>query len=131
MRDKPNTEAERVALKKLASQVLYGGNPSHKRDPGDFNLSPPSQPREGKTLCDGAGIKNRLVAVELLKMGIQRGLISVQERNGWPQNIWAVHDNDMPMEAILENAGTGTYHGYPLQHDDPFCDQVLERWKSS
>lgn len=131
IRDKPNSEAERVALEKLALQVVYGGNPSHKRDPGDFNLSPPSQPREGKTLCDGAGIKQHQVAVELLRAGMKRGLVSVQERNGWPQYIWAVHGSDIPVEAILENSGTGTYHGYPLQYDDPFRDLVLERWRSS
>ena len=29
----------------LAQNVKYGGNPQHKRDPGDFDLTPPSQPR--------------------------------------------------------------------------------------
>ena len=130
MRDRPRSNAETAALEKLASKVSYTGNPSHKKNPGDFTLSPPSQPREGKTLCDGVGIVKRSVAEALLKMGLRHGLVSVQERKGWPQNIWAVHDKNIPMEAMLENAETGTYHGYPLQRDDPLCGQVLERWKS-
>ena len=40
----------------LAQNVRYGGNPQHKRNPGDFGLVPPSQPRPDKTLCDEAGI---------------------------------------------------------------------------
>lgn len=37
-------------LAKLASQVKYGGNPEHKRNPGNFGLTPPSGPRPGKSL---------------------------------------------------------------------------------
>jgi len=34
----------------LAQKVKYGGNPEHKKNPGDFGLSPPSDPRPGKSL---------------------------------------------------------------------------------
>ena len=127
IRDRPKSDAQITALELLASKVTYTGNPAHKRNPGNFDLSPPSQPREGKTLCDGTGVTKSSVAETLLKEGLRRGLISAQERNGWPKNIWAVHENT-PMEAMLENAETGTYHGYPLQCDDPLCRQVIERW---
>lgn len=130
MRDKPGS-TEAVELDALASRVSYAGNSAHKRNPGDFGLTPPSQSREGKTLCDSAGIVKRSVAEALLKKGVCSGLVSVQERNGWPQNIWAVHNNDTPLEAMLENAETGTYHGYPLQRDDPFCGEILERWNAN
>lgn len=51
---------------------------------------------------------------------------------GFPKNIWAVKEPDMPLEAILENAGNGEYHGYPMKADDPFRAVravVLETWK--
>jgi hypothetical protein len=39
-------------LEELANKVHYGGNPEHKRNPGDFALRPPCLPRPDKTLCD-------------------------------------------------------------------------------
>jgi hypothetical protein len=118
----------RAALKALAARVRYGGNPDHKRNPGDFGLSPPSRPRRDKTLCDEAGVFTRAEAEALLRLGIERGLVSVQERNGWPQNVWAVSANGLPVEAMLENPETGTYHGYPMLSGDPLRDLVIERW---
>jgi len=129
MREAPTSKAEASSLEILASRVTYAGNPAHKKKPGDFGLSPPSQPREGKILCDAAGIAKRSIATALLKQGLLRGMIRVQERKGWPQNIWAVHGDDVPMEAVLENSETGTYHGYPLQRDDPFAGEVVARWE--
>lgn len=116
-------------LERLAEKVRYGGNPEHKRNPGDFNLSPPSNPRQAKTLCDEVGIFKRAEALAVLREGLRRGLVSIQERNGWPQNIWAVV-NGRSLQAMLENAEQGTYHGYPLQEDEPLADEVLKRWES-
>lgn len=115
--------------KMLARKVSYGGNPEHKRNPGDFNLNPPATPRVDKTLCDGVGIHNRIVALQLLKDGIHRGLLSQQLRNGFPQNIWAVSDDGTPLEAQLDNEQQGSYHGYPMSADDPLAEQIFRRWK--
>jgi hypothetical protein len=117
-------------LKTLAKRVRYGGNPEHKRNPGDFGLDPPSSPRTDSTLCDGAYIFERSKAVALLRKGVCRGLISVQERDGLPQNIWAVSENGIPLEAQLENSTTATYHGYPMPPGDPLASKILELWKS-
>jgi len=111
------------------NELTYNGNPEHKRNPGDFGLTPPSGPRPGKTLCDPVGINSRAQALELLKEGVRRGAFSEQERNGWPQNVWAVTDNGEPLEAQLE--GSGAYHGYPMPEADPFREKVLELWKRS
>jgi len=113
-----------------ARKVRYGGNPEHKKNPGDFGLSPPCDPRQGKTLCDNVEIFRRDEALRLIKEGIRRGLVSEQIRNAWPQNIWAVAPNGMPVEAQLENPANGTYHGYPLQDADPFCRTVKEIWEA-
>jgi hypothetical protein len=46
-----------------------GGNPEHKRNPGDFGLTPPADARMGKTLCDSVGIFSRNAALDLLREG--------------------------------------------------------------
>ena len=117
-------------LKALSKAASYGGNPEHKRNPGDFALSPPAMPRQGKSLCDDAQIFNRAEALRLVKKGLERGIVSVQERNGWPQNVWAVAENGVPVEAMLENAETGAYHGYPMLPIDPLIENVVARWKA-
>ena len=99
-------------------------------NPGDFQLSPPSDPRQGKTLCDNVEIVRRDEALRLIREGIRRGLVSEQRRNMWPQNIWAVAPNGMPVEAQLENSANGTYHGYPLQDADPFAWEVRKTWEA-
>jgi hypothetical protein len=53
--------------KSLAAKVRYTGNPAHKRDPGDFDLTPPAAPRQNATLCDDAGILKRKKAIALLR----------------------------------------------------------------
>ena len=116
-------------LEDLAARVRYGGNPEHKHNPGDFGLTPPARPRADKSKCDWAGIVERAVALRLLREGIRRGLVSEQRRGGYPQNVWAVTDDGYPLEAQLENSGSGAYHGYPMPETDPFRDVVLERWR--
>lgn len=115
-------------LERLIKAVSYGGNPEHKRDPGDFGLCPPASPRPDKTLCDSVGILERKKAEQLLKKGIGRGLVSEQVRGGYPQNVWAVTENGVPLEAQLENELQGLYHGYPMAAADPFRECVLKRW---
>ncbi len=123
-------DAARVAdLLHLSQKVRYGGNPDHKRNPGDFDLNPPSNPRTSKTLCDDAGIVTRAEADRVLRRGVAQGLISEQERNGWPQNVWGIADNGVAVEAMLENPELGTYHGYPMTSDDPLEEEVRLRWR--
>lgn len=122
--------AVKARLQKLESQlpkIGYTGNPEHKRRPGDYGLVPPAAPRPGKTLCDSVKIFSRADALRLLSTAFERGTFSDRESNGWPQNVWAVTDNDEPLEAQLD--GQGTYHGYPMPDADPFRFKVLERWK--
>lgn len=116
-------------LKSLASSVNYGGNPEHKRNPGDFGLTPPSLPQADKTKCDIVEVFLRKEAIRLLKEGVRKRLISQQVRNGYPQNVWAVTEDQWPLEAQLENARRGTYHGYPMPEADPFREEVLAKWK--
>lgn len=70
----------------------------------------------------------RKEAQRLLRHGIEKGLVSEQTRNGWPQNIWSVAQNGTALEAMLDNQTEGTYHGYPMLSDDPLAATVLELW---
>ncbi len=60
---------------------------------------PPAQRRPDTCLCDQSGIVTRAEALELLSEGVSRGLVSVQQRGDFPQNIWAVTPGGYPMEA--------------------------------
>lgn len=120
-----STEIEREAL---ADRLNYGGNPVHKRNPGDFELTPPAAPRPNKTLCDAADIFRRQVALNLLKAGVRKGLTSAWTGDGFPKHIWAVSENGVALEAKLDDARKGRYHGYPLLGDDPFRDVVQKAW---
>jgi hypothetical protein len=117
-----------AVLIQLSARVLYVGNPAHKMNPGDFGLTPPASPRPDKTLCDGAKIFERNKAQSLLREGVQRGLISAKDRAGLPQNIWAVSDDGLPLEAQLDNQEKATYHGYPMPAGDPLRKEILRRW---
>jgi hypothetical protein len=122
---------DQTDLDLLAGRVSYRGNPAHKRNPGDFALAPPLGPRPGKTLCDLAGIFSRTVAQDLLREGIRNGLVSSQGTGIFPQNVWAVSAEGIPLEAQLENAGDGSYHGYPMPEDDAFREIVIEKWNAA
>ena len=84
------------------------------------------------------GIHERELARALLVAGVRRGLVSVQRGSGgrFPQNIWSVVERDdgegerrcIPLEAQLENADQGTYHGYPLPQSDPLHEHVVHWW---
>ena len=128
---KIRTAAPDDDLADLAKRVKYTGSPLHKRNPGDFGLTPPSQPRQDKILCDITGITTVRESLRLLRRGVSKGLISEQTRGGFPQNIWAVTEDGIPLEAQLENREKGTYHGYPMPASDRFRDQVLRHWRSS
>lgn len=121
--------AGKERLCELADRASYGGNPEHKKNPGDFGLTPPANSRMGKSLCDAAGIFTRKEALELLREGLRRGLASDRQEQGWPRNIWAQTDAGVALEAQLENPQAGTYHGYPMPESDPFAGLVKERWE--
>ena len=127
------TPGELVRLRQLSKRVTYKGNPSHKKNPGDFKLTPPAGARLDKSLCDAAGIFSQKEVLSLLKRGICLGLVSSQERNGFPKKVWAVVERNgklIPLEAQLHlGASEGQYHGYPLYPSDPLYAEILRRWE--
>ncbi len=88
-------------LEELLSKVSYGGNPQHKKNPGDFGLNPPCEPRAMKSLCDEVSVFSRAEALRLLRKGIEYGLISERiNENGFPQNIWSTMEGLNEMTAF-------------------------------
>lgn len=127
-RIKPFNHDDSDRFADLAFRAVYTGNPEHKRAPADYGLTPPASPRPGKTLCDGERQIAKEEAQELLTLGMRKGLVSVRERDGWPQNVWAISSSGEVFEAQLENSTMGTYHGYPLTQDDDFREFVKREW---
>lgn len=119
-------ESER---ERMAEESSYWPSPYHKRS-HSFEVVQP-RPRRDKTVCDSAEDGDfREDARMLLASGFRRGMVSAQKRGGWPQNVWAVGDDDTVYEAQLTNRGQGEYHGYPMKGDDEFRCIVLREWKA-
>lgn len=116
------------SLEALAERLRYVGSPLHKRGPGDFGLDPPAALRQGKSICDDV-VDCKADAQALLKDGAKKGLVSTQNSGGFPQNVWAVAATGVALEAMLDNAESGTYHGYPMPESDPLRTFVIERWR--
>lgn len=123
-------QARTDELGALAHRACYGGNPEHKKNPGDFGLTPPSDPRQGKSLCDIAKIFKRDEAKKLLQAGLSNSFVSSRMVGEWPKNVWSVTDDGFAMEAQLENPDLGTYHGYLMPETDPLSQEVIRRWES-
>lgn len=121
----PPTEVERELLK----SAQYEGSPYHKRNPGDFGLTPPARPRPDKTLCDEAGILSKAAAEELFRVGIERGLVSeARTTGGFPKEFWVVDDEGNVYEAMYGGSRDGCYHGYPVRRNDSLFHEVTTRW---
>lgn len=116
-------------LRELAQKASYGGNPEHKRSPGDYGLTPAASPRPGKTLCDGERQILKEEAEALLRAGLRKGMVSPCAMDSWPQNVWTLSEVGEAFEFQLENPTLGVYHGYPMPQNDDFRAVVEEEWK--
>ncbi len=116
----------------LLARATYEGSPLHKRKPGDFGLTPPTDPRPDKTLCDEAGVFKIAEATRLLQQGIKHGLVSeATHSDGFPKEIWVVDDKGRVFEAMYGGSEKGAYHGYPIRQNDPLFEKVSRVWKKS
>lgn len=120
------TDAERAAL---ADAVRYLGSPYHKRDPGEFKLTPPASPRPDKSLCDHTHVRTPEEALRLLRKGATQGLWDHARRGDYPSVVWCVEGGTV-YEAQLGNKGLGEYHGYPLLNGEAYRRKVLETHRS-
>lgn len=56
-----------------------------------------------------------------------RGLVSDDADEGFPRHVWMI-DGERVIEARCDNVEAATYHGYPLEADDPMTDMVRREW---
>ncbi len=124
VRSTPLSEEERTRLNK----ATYEGSPYHKRNAGDFGLTPPAAPRPDATLCDEANVHSLKAAKKLFEKGIERELVSkATTHGGYPKQIWIVDDGEV-FEAMHGGSHDGCYHGYPIRRSDPLHDKIREEW---
>jgi hypothetical protein len=127
IRSTPLTDEELALLAKAA----YEGSPLHKKNPGNFRLTPPAAPRPDKTLCDEAGVNTMELASELFQRAVARGLVSdATTSSGFPKQIWVVDEKDRVFEAMYGGSRDGRYHGYPIRRSDPLFQKVRDAWQS-
>ena len=119
------TDAERAWL---VSKARYEGSAFHKARPNDFGLTPPTNPRKDKTLCDEADIFDKATAKRLFDAALVHGLVSEQQTgDGFPKQLWVV-DRGRVYELMYGGSQAGCYHGYPIRDSDPLADLVRARW---
>ena len=126
IRSRPLTDEQRAFL---VEHAAYEGSPFHKKEPHNFDLTPPTNPREDKTLCDEAGIFAKEVAFTLFATAIEVGLVSEKDKvEGFPAQLWVVDEQGRVFEIIYGGSRTGRYHGYPVRRSHPLFDKVSGAW---
>ena len=122
-------EVNRNTLDRLLEELHYAGSGLHKKCPADYGFHPPANPRPNKSLCDGTGLILRLAeAKALFRKGLERGMISRTDHDGYPKYVWAVGADERVYESKREGRYC-TYHGYELGKDDESMRQlVLKEW---
>lgn len=114
----------------LVANARYEGSALHKAKPNDFGLTPPTNPRKDKTLCDEANVLDKATAKALFDAAIAHGLVSEQSTgDGFPKQMWVVEKGRV-FELMYGGSQAGRYHGYPIRDSDPLADQVRARWSA-
>lgn len=109
-------------------RARYVGSAHHKSNPADYGFIPPVNPRRGKSLCDDIRVITRQEAIDLFSFGIHLAMISNYQVNGLPKFVWAVDGYGEAYEAKLGDDGF-SYHGYGLDRDDPFRENIIAEWR--
>lgn len=102
---------EGADLDKVAEACRYVGSPCHRVGPGPEG-DPPAR-RPDATVCPEELSGRRDVVEGWLREAIRRRQTGVWE-GGFPRYVWYQHE-DTVFEARQGAAGSGLYHGYPLQ----------------
>lgn len=116
-------------LARMETMATYRPSPYHKFGSSAAGLQSAPAPRPDKTICDRPTSGRGRNALDLLRSGFRRGMVSEQRRGDWPQNVWAVDEEGVVYEAQLGNLEAGEYHGYPMKQDDSFAGFIRDEWK--
>lgn len=115
--------AEGPPPQQVAATVRYEGNGEHKTYPAPNGEWTPAWHR-GKARCArfDAAVWPRLQ--ELLRRAILAQIVDRQFDGQFPRRAWAFI-NGVLHEARLTNAGTGSYHGFPLEYPEQWPDDPM------
>ena len=121
------TDAEKM---RLLGTVRYIGSGLHKLRPGDYGLSPPSNPRPSKSPCDELRPVLLAEAKLLLQRGIEKGMVSAYQPGSLPKYIWSVDEQGEVYEAKTRPERESDYHGYRIGDDETLMRKyVMSEWK--
>ena len=115
----------------LAARARLAGSPKHKLQPRAFGLDPFTGLAEDPTYCDGHAefSPDDMVRVpELLRRGIEAGLVGANDAQGDPTLLWTVDDNGWIYEARITIPGQGLYHAYPVLPVEAIARKVIARF---
>ncbi|MBF0375786.1 MAG: hypothetical protein HQL39_20555 [Alphaproteobacteria bacterium] len=115
-------------LKKLAARIRYVGSGVHKLSPGDYNFTPPCDPRPSKDVCDDVRKVPKAEAARLFRRGIELGMVSFFTMDGVPKYVWSVDEDDNVYEAKTKKEREVEYHGYRISDEVDMCREVLKEW---
>lgn len=93
------TKEQKDALK---DRVRYVGSGHHKRNPADYGL-PRANPRPTKSLCDLERTILLDEARQLVARGIEHGLFSEPQGDGFPKFIWSVSEHGEVFPSVRPN----------------------------
>jgi hypothetical protein len=66
---------------------------------------------------------------ELLRRGIEAGLIGANENQGDPTLLWTIDDNGWIYEARITSPGNALYHAYPVLPGEAIARKVIARFR--
>lgn len=114
----------------LIARLHYVGSANHKLHPGNYDFTPPQNPRPSKSPCDELRPVLLDEAVALFRRGIRLGMLSPFADDDAPKYVWSVDADGEVYEAKTSGDGRGGYHGYRLGDDDrAMREYVRKEWK--
>jgi hypothetical protein len=123
---------DRATLFRLSEQACYRGIAKHKANPTEFGLAISPIRRGDATLCDEHAAFDRLAVAgipQLLRRGIEAGLIGKTADRGVPTIIWTISGTGWIFEVRLTNVAVFEYHGYPVRPTEAIAEHVYVRFR--
>lgn len=121
-----------ATLSRLSDHVCYRGIAKHKAHPTEFGLATGSIRRGDATLCDEhAGFDRWAMAgiPQLLRRGIDAGLVGKTLDRGVPTIIWTISGTGWIFEVRLTNVAVFEYNGYPVRPTEAIAEPVYVRFR--
>lgn len=115
---------------RLNSLIRYTGSGLHKLHPGDYGFIPSHNPRPSKSPCDELRPVLLDEATNLVRRGLEMGMMSAYPPGSVPKYIWAVDSDRVVYEAKTKAEREVDYHGYRIGDDESeMRNYLLDQWR--